>query len=307
MLPKAFCPIALLNTTAKLLSAIVTDCTSYILETHNLLPNTHFGRRPGRSMEDSLHLLENTIHHAWRQKWVVSALFLNIEGAFPNAVTDRLIHNMKRHHLPLKIVSFTDRMLCGRKTKLRFDDYTLEWFDISNRIGQGCHLSMILYIIYDSDLVRIAAGKQELTLAFVDDTAFLAIGKTFQEMHQILNDMLERSGGGFEWLAQHNSRFSPSKFALIDFSMNRTRECPPMEIRGAIITPSPTHKFLGVIVDQELHWQEHTAYATAKGVRYTTLLRHLSRTAQGVPTKLICQLYQAVVTPRTLYAASVWL
>jgi len=41
--PKAYRPIALLNTTAKLLSAIVTDRTSYLMESHGLLPNTHFG------------------------------------------------------------------------------------------------------------------------------------------------------------------------------------------------------------------------------------------------------------------------
>ena len=126
--PKAYCPIALLNTTAKLLSAIVVDHTSYILESHNLLPNTHFRGRPGRSTEDSLHLLENTIRHVWKQKRVISALFLDIEGAFPNAVTDRLIHNMKHHWLPPEIISFTDRMLHGRRTKLWFDNYTSEWF-----------------------------------------------------------------------------------------------------------------------------------------------------------------------------------
>ena len=305
--PKAYQPIALLNTTMKLLSAIVTDRTSFILKSHNLLPNTHFGGRPGRSMEDSLHLLENTIRHAWRQGQVISALFLDIEGAFPNAVTDRLIHNMKRHRLPPEIISFISRMLHGRKMKLRFDDYTSEWFNITNGIGQGDQLSMILYIIYDSDLVRTAAGKHELTLAFVDNTAFLPIGKTFQETHQILCDMLERSGGGFEWSTLHNSRFAPSKFALIDFTMNRSKERPPLVVKGVTITPSPTHKFLGVILDQELRWRKHASYATTKGARYTMLLRQLSKTAQGVPTKLIHQLYQMVVIPRTLYAASVWL
>ena len=72
----------------KILSAIVADRTSFILETHNLLPGTHFGGCPGKSTEDLLHLLENTIRHAWRQKKVISVLFLDIEGAFPNAVTD---------------------------------------------------------------------------------------------------------------------------------------------------------------------------------------------------------------------------
>lgn len=92
--PKVYRPIALLNTTAKLLSAIVAERTSYILKAHNLLPNTHFGSCPGRSTTDSLHPFETTVRHAWRQGKVVSALFLDIEGAFPNAVTDRLIHNM---------------------------------------------------------------------------------------------------------------------------------------------------------------------------------------------------------------------
>ena len=285
----------------------MADHTSYILETHNLLPGTHFGGHPGRSTEDSLHLLKNTIRHTWQQKKVVSVLFLDIEGAFPNAVTDRLLHNMKTCCLPSEIVTFTERMLCSRRMKLRFDDYTSEWFDITNRIGQGDLLSMILYIIYDSNLVETAKGKQELTLAFVDNMAFLAIGKTFQETHQILGDMLERRGGGFEWSTKHNSCFEPSKFALMDFSLNRSRERPPMMIRGAVITSSPTHKFLGVILNQELRWREHTAYAIMKGTQYTMLIRRISRLAQGVPTKLVHQLYRAVVIPRTLYAASIWL
>lgn len=85
---KAYRPITLLNTTVKLLSALIADRVSFILETHNLLSSTHFGGQPGHSTTDSLHLLETTIRHTWQQGKVVSALFLDIEGAFPNAVTD---------------------------------------------------------------------------------------------------------------------------------------------------------------------------------------------------------------------------
>jgi hypothetical protein len=93
---KAYRPIALLNTTCKLLTAVIADQMTYYLERHQLLPATHFGGRPGRSTTDSLHLLEETIKNAWRTKKVASVLFLDIEGAFPNAVTDRLLHNMKK-------------------------------------------------------------------------------------------------------------------------------------------------------------------------------------------------------------------
>ncbi|KAG2063461.1 hypothetical protein BDR04DRAFT_973926, partial [Suillus decipiens] len=78
-------------------------------------------------------------------------------------------------------------ILTDRKTQLHFDGYTSDWINIDNSIGQGDPLSMILYIIYSADLVDVAKPRQgrtspeELTLAFVDDTALVAIGKDFTE------------------------------------------------------------------------------------------------------------------------------
>jgi hypothetical protein len=67
-LPKAYRPITLLNTMAKLLSSCVADDLKYIAEHHHLLPPTHFRGRPGRSTTDSLHLLTKFITDAWASK-----------------------------------------------------------------------------------------------------------------------------------------------------------------------------------------------------------------------------------------------
>jgi len=88
-------------------------------------------------------------------------LFLDIEGAFPNTITDQLLHNMKKQGLPLEIVRFTERLLDDRKTKLRFNEYKSEWFPLRNGIGQGDPLSMLLYVIYSSDLVDTERKKME--------------------------------------------------------------------------------------------------------------------------------------------------
>ena len=90
-IPKAYCPVALVNTIAKLLSAIVAEDITQLTEKHQLLPANHFGGWPGQSTTDSLHLLVDTIKATWRHKQVASALFLDIEGAFLNAVTARLL------------------------------------------------------------------------------------------------------------------------------------------------------------------------------------------------------------------------
>ena len=305
--PKAYCPIALLNTTCKLLTALVAQRTTDILERHNLLPNTHFGGRPGRTTTDSIHLLETIVKNAWRNGKVASILFLDIEGAFPNAVRERLIHNMRMRRLPLEIVTFTDRMLTGRHTQLRFNDTTSDWIPIVNGIGQGDPLSMIAYLIYCADLTDIAKpSNKETALAFVDDTAFIAVGKTFEETHATLADMMERPNGAMQWSKDHNSKFEVNKFALIDFSRNKLRNRPTLTIRNTQIKPAEHHRFLGLIVDQELTWKRHAGHAIAKGTEYVLQLRRLSRAAGGIPANLMRKLYLTVAVPKFTYGAGIW-
>ena len=116
--PKAHQPIALMNTIGKLLSAIVAEDITYMCERYGLLPDTHFGGRPGKSTSDVMHYLANKIKGAWRHHKVAAVLFLDIEGAFPNAVTERLLHNMRMRQLPEPYVKFIDCMLTSRHTKL---------------------------------------------------------------------------------------------------------------------------------------------------------------------------------------------
>lgn len=116
---------------------------------------------------------------------------------------------------------------------------------------------MICYLIYNSNLVDIAKGRigrgcEEIALAFVDDTAYIAVANTFGETHAILKDMLEREGGGYQWSREHNSKFETSKFALMDFTRSKIKKRNPITLNGTVIQPCHHTRFLGIIVDQEL-------------------------------------------------------
>src|SRR6202522_1223689 len=92
----AYRPIALLDTMVKILSSCVKDTLEYHTDKLQILPATQFGGRAGCTTTDSLHLLNHFIKNAWRKKHEVIGLFLDVKGAFPNAVIPCLIHNMRQ-------------------------------------------------------------------------------------------------------------------------------------------------------------------------------------------------------------------
>jgi len=213
---KAHRPIALLSTVAKVLTAIVAEDISHLVEHHQLLPATHFRGRPGRTTTDAIHYLVQLIKDAWRKGLVASVLFLDVEGAFPNAVTDRLIYNLKRRRIPAVYITFIQQLLSGRRTKLKFDDYTSDFINVDNGIGQGDPLSMILYTIYNADLLDIPdIEDKESSLGYVDDIAMVATGEDFHETTRRLERLMTKEDGGLRWSKDHNSKFEVSKSVVL--------------------------------------------------------------------------------------------
>ena len=147
----------------------------------------------------TLHTLTYKIKDAWRKHQVVSVLFLDIKGAFLNADNDRLEHNLKARKVPVKLVKFIHNLLKERHTALKFDDYMSEDIALDNGIGQGDPLSMILYQYYNADLLNIPIGANEAASAYVDNAILVATAKDFEGTHEILADMMTRSGGAIEW------------------------------------------------------------------------------------------------------------
>jgi hypothetical protein len=63
---------------------------------------------------------------------------------------------------------------------MKFDDFLSDLIHIINGIGQGDPLSMILYIIYNADLLEIAYSPNEESLGFIDNILAMVEGHTLE-------------------------------------------------------------------------------------------------------------------------------
>ena len=312
--PGAWRPISLSNGFVRLLNACIANELSNRYETLNILPKNHFGARPGHSTTQAVHYLVTKVKDAWRKKKVVSALFLDVKGAFPSVDINQLKHDMRLRGVPVELTDWIGRRMANRKTQLSFDDYTSETFIVDNGLDQGDPFSPGGYMIYDADILDIPVTENgENAILFVDDTTLFAIGDSYEETHKMLEDMLHRPGGILHWADTHNCVFGIEKFQLVDFlrgksvTKGRKGEGEAIHIRGHEVRPRDSAKFLGVIVDRWLNWKEHTAAAIAKGEKWLNQFGRLARMNKGINAMFVRRLYLTIAIPRLLYGADIYL
>lgn len=170
-IPNAYRPIALLDVIAKVLLSCVKEVLKYNMEMLQLLPQSQFSGRPGRSATDSIHILVNFIKDAWRQGKVVAALFLNVKSTFPSMSVKKLVHNMRMRGILKEYTDWITRKMTGRRTIICFDDFKSEPIAVNNGLDQGCTLSMYLYNHYNVGQVDGSKGRRgEIGGGFVDDS-----------------------------------------------------------------------------------------------------------------------------------------
>ena len=134
-----------------------------------------------------------------------------------------------------------------------------------------------------------------------------ALAKTFEEVHEILADMMTRMGGMVEWSRTHNSSIKYSKLALIDFAHPGVKKpCPPLILPSITIEPTQSAKYLRIVLDQNLNWAQQLAHVQGKGSTWAAQIKRLTRPTWGLTPKGARKLFVGVVLSCILYGIDVW-
>ena len=259
---KSYHPIGLLNTMPKVLSTLNSKHTSYLAEKHKLLPASQFGGCPGRNTTDAMLLVVHKIKSTWWRGKVAAALFLDVQGAFPNTVKEQLIHNMRMRRVPTCFTDIITLSLTGRTMCLKFDDFIYDTIPLVNGTTQGDPDSMSHFGFYNALLIETAASKDKLSPGFVDNSMMLMVGDSLGQCHRTLKDMMERPKGGFEWSPTHNSPFEISKIGLMNFPRSYQDVIPgalsiykpnlDSSVTTSLTYPVTSYKYLCIIFDPKL-------------------------------------------------------
>ena len=306
-MPKAYRPVALLNTLGKLLEAIVARQILYLAEQHNLLPKTQKGAQPGRSTLTALELLVEQIRAVWstHQRLVATLLSLDISGAFDNVSHKRLIHNLRNTGIPDWIGRCVSSFLQGRTTILTLGEYKSSTMAVTTGILQGSILSPILFLFFSSTLLPELNRHRTTATGFVDDTNIL----TFIQSTEANCRTLEKTHRTCAtWEKTHGVTFAQEKYQPIQFirKPKRFNMKATIQIPGFSGGPSPMIRRLGIHLDPRLIWGPHIRLTAAKATTQMAAVTRLAKSTWGASFTRARQIYAAIVRPAMAYGSPIW-
>jgi hypothetical protein len=306
--PKAWRPIALLNTLGKIIEAVTARYLQDVAERWSVLPATQMGARKHRSTETALDWLLSQIRTVWDDGTAIATvLSLDMSGAYDHVVRSRLIHILRAKGIPAGIVGWVESFMTGRTTTLAFGGQESEPIGIPAGIPQGSPISPILFLFYNMELLDICnpPGTPVQGMGFVDDVNLLAYGRTAEancaNLHRVHDQCLQ-------WAKRHGAKFAPDKYHLIHLSRRQRRFNMRASINLGDVTVEPVDstRILGVFLDTKLRWKEHLTKIQEKMATRINALRRLTGSTWGFPLIQARQVYNSIIRPAMTYGALAW-
>ena len=303
---KAWRPIALLNTTGKLMEAITATRLSKVAEEARLLPEIQMGFRKGRSTESALFLLTSQVEKVWKEGMVASLLSLDISGAYDRVLPKILQQILERKGIPLWLSSWILSFCTSCSTTLVFDDSESSAIPIHCGVPQGSPLSPILFLFYISELHETVHSPSTgvSALGFADDTNLLAFG------HSLKSNLLKLKNTHLKclsWAARHGMVFSPEKYEILHFSRRRSDNLQlKLRLGNMILRPKEEVRVLGVYLDAKLHWHKHQRIILQKAQKALSSLSRTLYSTWGFPVLTSRLVYTAILRSLLSYAVGIW-
>jgi hypothetical protein len=177
----------LLNCLKKIIEKVAITIISKYCETLKCLHEGQFDSRKQRSAVDAVTIIIATVEEAWKQKKLAETLFLNIKEAFDYIIKKQLLKRIIELRIPRDITRWTDSFLKGRKIQLVINGYTYQERDIKTEVLQKSSVSLILFIIYLSEVFEAIKAKISIkTLSFADDIGLIATEGLIKEIIKTL-------------------------------------------------------------------------------------------------------------------------
>lgn len=309
-------PISLLGSISKLLERIVNKRLMNFLETQNVIMDRQFGFRRGRSTEDAVSLLTNTVASNLDKDQKCIGVFLDLAKAFDSISIPILISKLESYGIRGNCLKWFTEYLTGRQQCVRISNNKSGLRTVNFGVPQGSTLGPTLFLLYINDISSLNLSNADI-ICYADDTALVFWDQTWPA---VCNRAEKGMAIMSRWLDRNLLTLNTSKTKFLCFHKTRASApnglsslkipiapCQPQSHYPSCncdqITRSESWKYLGVVLDDRLTFREHILHTSNRVRKLLCVIKNLRQSADG---KILRMVYLALCQPVINYCILAW-
>ena len=232
-------------------------------DSNNLLFDSQYGFRPGRSCEHALLNAHDTLLKSLNNRQVSILLLLDFSKAFDTVDHNILLAKLAHYGIRGPALKWLRSYLRDRKQYVSVNNSDSSMTKITYGVPQGSILGPLLFIIYINDIPEISTIAK--FILYADDVNIIVTANTIEEVYNQIVSLIDNLE---DWVHCNGLTLKLKKTKYLIFSRSKVALPCPLNISQTPIERKTETRFLGVIVDESLNWSRHVKTVIAKMSRY---------------------------------------
>ena len=300
--PGNYRPVSILPAASKILEKVVHKQVSEYLERYKVLSEAQFGFRKNHSTATCVINFINDIYINMDEGRLTGVVFLDLKKAFDTVDHSILLRKLTMYGLSNEAVEWFASYLRGRMQYTKVNGKLSGKREIRCGVPQGSILGPMLFLVYVNDLSRYL-GECKTSL-YADDTTVYCSSHSYVDI--VLALRIEASNI-IQWLRANKLTLNVSKTKFMVFGTRQKLKNVadiPLHADGEVIERVQHFKYLGVILDETLSFEEHIDTLYRKTCSKMGAIKK-ARTCINQDTALM--LYKSLVLPHLDYLDIVYM
>ena len=197
-----------------------------------------------------------------------AVLLTDLSKTFDCIAHDFLIAELEAYGFSYEALKIMYNYLTDRKHRTKVDDSFSDFIDLLLGISQDSILDPLLFNIYICNLFFFV--EQDNVTSYADDTTPYSNGKNIVT---VLENIGTKGKEVFNWFSMNYVKANPDKSQLLLTSKDEAS----IKIEDTLIKSSSSKKFLGVLIDNKLTFNEHVSKLCKKASNKLHALVRISK------------------------------
>ena len=229
------------------------------LNKNNVLNESQYGFRSGRSTLMALTEMLEEITNAKDKKMSTVAVFIDLKKAFDTLNREILVNKLYHYGIRGIVLEWIVSYISKRKQFVHINDISSEHKTIRCGVPQGSVLGPKLFNIYINDLCNVSSMLR--CVLFADDTTIICSKYDLKELCTEVNNELNKVS---DWFNINKLSLNVNKTNFMLFANSKSSVYVPITIKNTHLERVYLTKILGIYIDQNLTWKHHVSYVLNK-------------------------------------------